>query len=242
MDLEKTLENYGLDEKQAKIYLATLELGSASVQKISQKAGLPRSTCYEVLETLSQKGLISTFLKKKIKYFSAEEPEKIIDLTREKIQGFEKALPQFRALYGEARIRPTARFYQGEQGIKIILDEILKEADELLAFSSAEDLFSALPDFPRFVEKRVKKKIPSRVILRESEKAQERKALGPKELRQVKIIPASYDYHGLIYIWHNKIAMFSFKKDMLAIVIESKELAQVQKAMFELIWNSIIEK
>jgi len=63
--------------------------------------------------------------------------------------------------------------------------------------------------------------------------------LGPKQLREVKIIPATYKYHGMVFIWQNKIAMFSFKKDMEALVIESEELSKIQKAMFDVIWDSL---
>jgi len=239
MNLEKILKQYGLTEKQAKVYLACLELGSSSVQKISQKAQLARSTCYEVLESLQQQQFATTFKKKKVQYFSAEDPGKVLKIAKERIDLLDQALPELRALYGEARIRPTVRFYQGKEGMRIILDEMLDEAKELQAFNSVVDLFSILPDFNKFVERRVKKKVPIRVILRESEKARERQRLGPKQLRTVKIIPNSYKFHGLSFVWGNKIAYFSFKKDFVALVIESDILAQTQKAMFEALWDSI---
>lgn len=239
MDLEKTLKNYGLTEKQAKIYLACLELGSASVVKISQKASLARSTTYEVLESLKGQGLVSTFQKKKVQYFSVEEPQKVVSLAKEKAELLEQALPQFRAMYGQGKTQPTVRFYQGKQGMKLILDEMLNEAKEISAFSSADDLFSTLESFPEFVKKRLKQKIPAKVILRDSIKARERQKLGQQELREVRIIPADYDYHGMTFIWGKKIAMFSFEKDLVALVIESEELNKVQKAMFDIIWQGL---
>ncbi|OGL60467.1 hypothetical protein A3H10_00020 [Candidatus Uhrbacteria bacterium RIFCSPLOWO2_12_FULL_46_10] len=240
MHIEKTLETFGLTEKETKIYLACLELGPSSVQRISRKAGLPRSTCYEVLENLQRQGLAATFRRKTVKYFSVEEPERVVELAREHVALLERALPELRARYGEARHRPTVRFYQGREGMKLILEEVLSEADEFLSFSSSEDLFAILgDDFQRFVERRVKKRIPARVILRESVVAAERQRLGPQELREVRTIPASYEYHGLVFIWGRKIAMFSFKKDLVAIVVESDELAQVERAMFEFIWQSL---
>ena len=67
MKLEKVLENYGLTKKQALLYITCLELGSASVYKIAKKANLSRSTCYEVLEILREKKLVTIFQKKKVK-------------------------------------------------------------------------------------------------------------------------------------------------------------------------------
>jgi len=240
MDLEKTLKNYGLTEKQAKIYLACLELGSAPVQKISQKSALPRSTCYEILEFLKQQSLVSVFSKKKTKYFSAADPKEVISSAKEKVGLLEQALPEFEAVYGQAKNRPTVRFYQGEAGMKTILKEILAEAKELLAFNHAEDLFAVLGDYwSEFVKQRMAKKIPVRVILRDTEKGRERQSLGLKELRDVKLIPASYQFHGVIFIWSKKIAMFSFKKDLVALVIESEELTNVQRALFNNLWENL---
>ena len=238
MKLENILQNYGLSRKEAIVYLACLELGSASVQKIARKAGLPRSTVYEVLDDLNNQNFVNSFRRKHIKYYSAEDPAQVIKLAQVKVDAMSEVLPQLNAMYGQAKQRPTVRFYQGKNGMKMILEELLDEADEMLSFSSAEDLFRELGDyFDKFVERRVKKKIPARVILNESKKAQERKRLGPQHLRQVKILPDTHLHQGQIFIWKNKIAMFSFTNDFTAIVIESKELYKVQKAMFEQLWE-----
>ena len=238
MKFENILQNYGLSRKEAKVYIACLELGSASVQKIARKSGLARSTVYEVLDDLNNQNFVNSFRRKHVKYYSPEDPAQVIKLAQVKVDAMRDVLPQLNAMYGQAKDRPTVRFYQGKDGMKIILEEILDEADELLSFSSAEDLFRELGDyFDKFVESRVKKKIPARVILNESKKAQERKRLGPQHLRQVKILPDTHLHQGQIFIWKNKIAMFSFTNDFTAIVIESKELYKVQKAMFEQLWE-----
>jgi sugar-specific transcriptional regulator TrmB len=241
MNLEKVLENYGLTEKQAKIYLACLELGSASVQKISRKAGIARSTCYEILESINLLGLVSKFQKKKIINFNAEAPRQLIRLTQNKASLLEEVLPEFDARYGEARVRPTVRFYEGKTGMKLILEEILQDnPKEVFTFGAAEDLFATLDrDFPEFVKRRIKHKILARVILRDSEKARERQRLGQQELREVRIIPARHEYHGSVFVWAKKIAMFSYKPDLVALVIESDELARLQRIMFELVWTKV---
>lgn len=220
--------------------MACLELGSASVMQISRKAALPRSTCEVILDKLQDEGWVSSFRKKRIRHFSAEDPHKIIQLAKEKVRGLERALPEFMASYGHARVRPTVRFYQGKDGMRLILEEVLAEADELLGFSSATDLFDTLSEyFPEFVKRRVERKIPAKVLLRDSPKARERQRLGPQQLREVRIIPEGYEYHAMMYVWKNKIAMFSFEKDLVGLVIESEELAKLQRAMFYLIWHGL---
>ncbi len=238
MNLEKTLEQSGLSVKEAKIYLATLELGSATVNAIAKKAEIPRPTCYDVLESLKFRGIASSYIKKKIRYYSVEEPKKIIELAQQRADTLKEALPQLEALYGIARERPQVRFFQGKEGMKQVFEEVLADKKDYLCFSSADDLFSALGDYyPEFVQKRTREKILARVILRDSPKARERQRLGQEELRVVKLIPPEFNYHGMMAIFGNKIALFSFVNDYIAVVIESKELTAIQRAMFEYIWQ-----
>lgn len=238
MTIEKTLQRFGLNERQTGVYLSALELGSASVQKIAQKASLPRSTTYEVLDALREKGFVSTYMKKSVRYFSAEEPSRVIRLAEQKIEELRAVLPQLEACVGTDRKRPTVRFYQGKEHMKIILKELLDEADSVVTFGSAEDLFRELGDyFPDFVRRRVKKKIPVRAILPDSKVARERQRQGLQELRTVKIVPPTFRFKGQTILWKNKIAMFSYINDYVAIVIESKELTDVQRAIFENLWE-----
>ena len=152
-----------------------------------------------------------------------------------KIELFKEALPEMNALIGEARHRPTVRFYQGNDELNIVLKEVLDEADELLGFSSIDDLWREF-DHMKFVRERMKRKIPARIILRDSERARQRRAAGPTELRQVRIMNGALQYHGAVYIWKNKVAMFSFLHDIVGVVIESREIAETERAMFEQLW------
>ncbi|KKQ27970.1 MAG: Transcriptional regulator, TrmB [Candidatus Magasanikbacteria bacterium GW2011_GWC2_37_14] len=238
MNLSKIFQAYGLTEKQAKVYLACLELGSAPVQKIAEKAVAPRSTVYEVLEHLVHLGFISTFNKKKIKYFSAEDPQQIIRLAESKVNTLKDALPEMNAIVGKSRKRPTVRFYQGKEQMKMVLEEMLAEADELLSFAAPEDLFRELGDwYLDFVKRRIKQKVSVRLIATDSPRARERQKIGIGELRTVRIVPNIFPYHSNKWLWQNKIAMFSFAGDLVCVVTESKELADMERAMFEHLWN-----
>ena len=242
MSLEKILKEYGLKEKHAKVYLACLELGSGSVLKIAQKAALPRSTTEVILSALQEKGFVSSFKKKNAKYFSTEDPKTIIANAKAKAELLEKALPEFRDVYARSNIIPTVRFYHGKEGMKKVFDETLADtyANELLAFSSIDDVFDLLgKDFTNFVKKRIQRGMRSRVILRESDKAWERVRLGQSELRQVKLISKNYEHHSLFYVWGNKIAMISLKNEWSVLIIESEELAKSQKMFFEALWDSL---
>lgn len=242
MQIKQVLGQLGLNDRHATIYLACLEIGSASIQKISAKSGFARSTCEAVLKSLREKGFVTAFQKKRTRYFSPEDPKKIVALAREKVSLLEEALPQFSARYFKGDILPTVRLYQGETGIKGILQEILLEAKELISFGSIEDIYAALGDsFPKFTAERVKKGIRTKVILRDSPFAKERQRLGPKQLREVRLVPETYQYSSVAFIWNNKVALCSLKEGVIALVVESNELANIQRAMFNFIWETLPE-
>lgn len=243
MKLESILQKFGLSPKEAALYLAALELGSASVQKISEKAGIVRSTTYEILEELRTKGLVTTYLKKRVRHYSAEDPNQVLHFAESHVTQFKSALPELVALAGKSRLRPSVRFYQGKDGMKLILEEVLTEASELLSFGSVDHLFIELGDFyygpDGFVARRVRKKIPVKALVADSPKARERQRLGPQELREVRLIPPTYPCQGMTFIWKNKITLFSFTTDYTAIVIEDRELANVQRALYLNLWDKL---
>ena len=242
MQIKQVLKELGLNERHAAIYLACLELGSSSIQKISAKSGFARSTCEAVLKSLQEKGFATSFQKKKTRYFSPEDPKKIVALAQEKVKLLEEALPQFSARYFKGDVLPTVRLYQGDSGIKGILQEILLEATDLLCFGSVDDIYAALGDFfPKFTAERIKKSIPAKVILRDSPFARERQRLGSKQLREVRLMPEHYECSSVTFIWNSKLAMCSLKEGMIALVVESNELANIQRAMFQLIWETLPE-
>ncbi len=240
MKIEKSLKKYGLTDKEILVYISLLQLGPSSVSKISDKAKVARSTVYEVLKDLAKKGIVNHYLKKKIKYFSPEEPSKLIkklDIVKDELL---VVLPQLEAMTAFKQNKPSTRFYQGTDQIKLILLEIINEADNLYAFAMADDFINVLSDYHQwFLDKRLKRKIPLKLILKDSKIARERKEKERQELREVKILPDKYDFSGLIFIWKNKTAILSLEHDFNAIIIDSIELTKIQKAQFSYLWDSI---
>ena len=115
MKLDTILQQFGLNPKEVALYLATLELGTASVQKIASKANVVRSTAYEVLEELRGKSLVTTYLKKRVRHYSAEDPNQFVGFVESRVLTLKEALPELNAIAGKTRHRPTVRFYEGKK-------------------------------------------------------------------------------------------------------------------------------
>ena len=71
----KELQEIGLSEKESRVYLASLELGPATAERLSTQAKVNRSTTYVQLESLMKSGLVTTYEEGKKTFFSPESPE-----------------------------------------------------------------------------------------------------------------------------------------------------------------------
>ena len=71
-----------MSEKEVRVYLAGLELGSSSVQKIAALAKITRPTTYEIIRKLKEKGLFAEAKQKEKRLFVAQSPERILGLLK----------------------------------------------------------------------------------------------------------------------------------------------------------------
>ena len=135
-ELAEKLEHFGLREKEAKVYLASLFLGPSSVQKIAQEAGINRATTYVVLDSLAENGLISQSHEGKKTVFVAEEPqaiEKLLERQQRQIADNHRALRELLPRLDEiSRVAkpgaPVVRFYKGVEGIFNSFDHALRHS------------------------------------------------------------------------------------------------------------------
>lgn len=75
--LKLTLQNFGFSEKEADVYIGLLELGKGTVTEISRKAGINRTTGYDILNSLTNKGVVSVSGKEPKQEYAAESPDSI---------------------------------------------------------------------------------------------------------------------------------------------------------------------
>ena len=92
MDIKRLLQDLGLEEKEAKVYLALLSLGETTATKISKKTNLDRTLIYQLGNKLIEKGLASYIIKNNVRYFSAANPEKLVQDLKEKEKQLQKAI------------------------------------------------------------------------------------------------------------------------------------------------------
>ena len=83
--LENIKKDFKLNIYEVKVWTALLSRGIATAGELADISGVPRSRCYDVLESLEKKGFIIMKLGKTIKYI-AVQPEEIVDRVRKNIR------------------------------------------------------------------------------------------------------------------------------------------------------------
>jgi len=234
-----TLKNFGLSEKEARIYLALLELGTTTIQPVAKKSGVKRTTIYTVLENLKKIGLISEFHKGAKTFITAEDPNYIYKIINEKRGKIQLALPELRLLYNTLSTKPKVRFYEGKNGIKQVYQDTLDEGKEILCFVNWYSMVKSMPDFwESYINERVKRNINVRALAEKSKQSEYYKKREKEELRQLRFLPqTALSFNTEINIYGNKVAMLTFVKEFIGIIIESEQITNTWRMVFEIIWN-----
>lgn len=252
-NLVSNLEDLGLSEKEARVYLANLNLGPSSVQRIAEHAEIKRVTTYVILEALVNLGLVSQSTKGKKTLFIAEDPVSLSRLIakreaelNEQKQNFDAMLPQLKNLNSVPSETPVVKFYDGTEGIKTIVKTFYRSVEakgvkQVYGVSNIDQLWSLFPEFREAESNptRVKSGIKSQIIYTSKD--------GPifgttdnTKLRESRYVPLDkYPISGDISIVGNYLLLMSLTGSRpVAVTIKSEEIAKGVLAFFNLAWEA----
>jgi len=240
MKLLEELRRYGLSEKEAKVYLSLLKLGEATVNRVAEDCDVIRTTTYDLLKILKEKGFVSSTIKNKIYYFSPANPNKLIQVLNEKKKIIEEILPELQNLKKVVLEIPKAEVFEGEEGLKTVFQTLLNKKQTLYAFSNNKSMVELLPYFaPNFIKQRTKAKIPIKIISEPSETTATLLTNKDKEeLRETKVLEEMRQINLNEYIGEDSVAILSSRAEKpVGIIIHHKDFAQEQRILFEKIWK-----
>jgi len=240
--LYKNLIEAGFSEKEAKVYLALLELGEGNIAKITQKSGIKRATVYLEIEALKNKGYVSLVKRKGRNIYLAENPLRIEEHLREKTENISKLMPELLSIANAMDRKPKVRYFEGVEGIKDVYKDTLQYKDtEILGWYSDDriDYFDKSFILDYYMQKRIASKIPLRMFAVQSAFMNGMNEKDPKHLRQMKIIKSDqFFFSAEINLYSkDKIAIIAHREN-IALIIESKKIYDTLKSIFEIMWLS----
>lgn len=241
--LQKQLQTIGFSGNEIAVYLALLGLGKGTVSKISRAASLNRTTGYDILDRLVAKGLVSISGKEPKQEYAAESPDRLetiiaaeIEKRQQELFAVRQAIPELKSMHNVAG-RPQIRFYEGKEGLREVYEDTLTSHEPIRAYASVDDVHAALPGyFPSYYKRRAAKDIPIRAIFTDNPEGRDLVKHDKEEKRESVFVSAEkYGFHPEINIYDNKVMIASWR-EKLGIIIESGEIADAMKKIFELTW------
>lgn len=233
--MEEELKEYGLSEKEIKVYLSCLKAGSSTANRASELTGIRRSTVYEVMESLKKKCIISSFKKEKKYYFEAVKPAILLELLKEKEERVKRILPELNKLSKSLTEKPSVSLYEGKIGIRNAISEMLSSKEILVYGASKEGrIFDTFP--ANFAQKRTEKKVMMKAIVEEElpEHMLDKKI---KKYTQIRTLKSLADHKTAYFIYNNTLLIITLEQEFIAIKIESPLLASSQRIIFDILWK-----
>jgi sugar-specific transcriptional regulator TrmB len=250
MEFIQELKKLGLKDKEAAVYLASLELGPAPVQNIARKSKVVRATTYVILEDLMQMGLITHYKEGKKTLFSAEPPlqlnrllEKQEEDIREKKEGLTHFLPELQAVIKSNTDRPSVRYFEGTEGLRAIRQEIVmytQPGDIVYNFTPLDYINAIFPEnSSSYYKQRVARGIQAKTIFTTSSQKIKKQILSlmAEHRTDFRFIPPElYPGGGGTTIFRDRVAMGTYTGKISGLIIENSELADMMRNLFDLAW------
>ena len=236
--MEEQLQEYGLSEKEADVYLACLKMGPSTANRISSATDLRRSTTYDILESLKAKGLISSFIREKKYYFQAADPSELLAFMHAKEEKLKQILPQLERIKATVTEKPRVELFEGIKGVQTLLEELYKEK-EILVYGSAQKVHEALKHIPEVLAvRRAELGIKLRAVFEKSEHAEFRiKDPKIRKVTEMRFLEVMRDIPTVTLIAGNQVGILTLEKEIIGIHITNKEISQTQKFLFKNLWK-----
>ena len=238
------LEKIGFSRKEADAYLATLEYGPATITDVARLTGHKRSTLYNVMRDLLQKGAVVLSRRNGRTLYDAEKPKKLLTMLQSRGRELENFLPQLEAVRNAKQSIPEVQIYEGEEALKNIYSDIygaLNFKSETCFLTSVADLQTRAPfALDEYLRTMQGKNFNVRELIVDDEQGRRyARNLRSKNMKHpVRLLPADFPVHNDIVIFGNKVAIFSLKNRGGATVIDNPEVSTTLRSLYEWAWSN----
>ncbi|MEK6888504.1 MAG: helix-turn-helix domain-containing protein [Nanoarchaeota archaeon] len=231
----------GLTEGEAKVYIALTELGSSTVGPIVKKSQVSYSNIYDILNRLTEKGIVSFIIKNKTRHFQAAPPSNLIDyldkkqerISQEK-EALKKVLPELEKLQ-DIKSKQEAEVFLGKKGLRTAYEKLCKSSskkDEILFFYIHDDKYGEESNlFYNSITDLVNKTKNRGICNREY-----KNSWFAKKSKYLTMRFSDLPLPGNIDIITDKILLVSWGEQIFSVLIHSQSLADNLRNYFNEMW------
>lgn len=239
-NLLKVLKQVNFTEKEARIYLALLELGQSDVTNIAKKSGLKRSIIYVLIEGLMEENYVTQLPNRKINTYQAIDPGIILTHVKNMARNLAEMIPFLQSLQNKSPSRPRIHFIDTKEGILKIYDDINNYDNQFFisSYSKIEEHFPGV--MKKWVEdyKKSSLKYKGRHLIPENPKdspfVKDFLSIGQK----VRVIPGIKEIKMDFALYGNKLAITSLGDKPYIVIMESQDLVDSLMPVMEIVWKT----
>lgn len=249
MKINQLFDLFNLRPLEKEALRVCLESGMIGATLLSQKIGASRTSVYDIIKNLLKNGLLIESQKGGIKVFAIQKPEIIELLINEKqkeVSNAKMALNTFKNEYyaGEKTAKPRLQIFEGRGELRQMMKDMLLYRDiTAYVLWPVEKIIKLLgADFYReFHQKRAERDIQIKVIWPRAQTGAKIKYDFLKNdarlKREMRIAPKNINFSLGYAIYANTVRFISSQKENYGFLIESREMAEMMKRQFEIIWE-----
>lgn len=242
MNKETLIKNLGISEKEARVYLAILELGDSTIKPIADRSGVKRTSIYYFIDHLVELGLVEQAIIRGRTHYKALPPHNLVSLQESRLKEIERALPEFLSIYNVSTKKPHISYYEGPEQMRNIMLEENRCKKEALCIWPGQDVINMIGG-REFMEELDRTRRANGTFLkvirfRQKEVTFEGSASGPEHMREIRWATPGTEFPMAICIYDTgKVGFLTSQKEGFGIMIESKELEIAMKYLFNLFWQ-----
>lgn len=225
---------------EAKVYIAGLELGTATLLDIAKRSGVSKTSAFEALESLRGQKLVRSAKKKGRVIYHVADVEHVVDSLRAKvadqaatIDDVVRALPVFSALCGEGcsstsiheGIDAVHGYFAHLEKIQPASVDEISNPDDIYVWIDAKELLKARKSY-KWMPKKARALyvgVPRNI--------------NPKFSHR-ELNPTWGTFRGNLAIYGNFVSVLTFTTRPITIIIESKPLADSLRLLFNVAWRA----
>ncbi len=242
--LNSLLQNLGLSQHEASVYLAALSLGPCTVLSLSKTSRVKRTTIYSVIESLKDKGLITIKITGFKRRFVAEDPRKLQHIIEKKREELTAAMPELELLKHISDDTNSITYYEGIRAIKTVYEKLLEDVQQSSTYyviGNQEFWYSRDKKyFQNFIERRGElareSGVKVKLLLQNSSITLQHKRAEVKYEEIIRILPKRVQFETNLVITDFRVLIHQLHEPDSALVIENPSIIKMHKELFQILW------
>ncbi len=238
--MEEQLIELGFSKNEAKVYLALLELGTASASRVASRAGIHRPNAYESLQRLVRKGLASYLSRGGTQVFEAADPELLLTALQQREAHARELVPHLRARALLTVRDGSAAILRGVPAFAQALNGCLEQQAPIKVYGIPKDAVEMMrTSIPHFHAARLKKRIVMQHIYNFD--AQERiRFLNKMRSTQARYIDDKFKSNTSTLICGSLVIITDWNTPVFSVRIDNEHIASSFRHYFEILWKNAV--